>query len=90
MTDPLEDMVGEKVVLDTASSLVYVGTLTEVTEAVLVLQDADMHDYAKGHAKMDVYLEGAREEGITVNRKRVAVMRAFVISVSKLSDIMAE
>ena len=90
MGDPLEGMLNEPVVLDTSTPILYIGTLTEATDLTFVLQDADMHDCRDGHANKEAYLAEAHEQGITVNRRRVVVMRAAVISVSRLADIVTD
>lgn len=88
MSDPLERLVSQAVVLDTDTPILYIGRLEEVTSAVFVLVDADMHDCRDGHANKETYLVEARRDGITVNRRRVIVMRSAVISVSRLEDIV--
>lgn len=90
MSDPLEEMIGEEVILDTGQPIVYVGKLLGVTEYTFVLESADMHDFRDGHAKKEEYLAELYREGVTVNRRRVVVMRSAVISVSRLADIVAE
>ena len=40
----LEQFVGEEVVLDTASPLIYVGTLARVADGFLTLTDVDVQD----------------------------------------------
>ncbi|MFQ5462814.1 MAG: hypothetical protein ACE5E5_09330 [Phycisphaerae bacterium] len=88
MSGPLERLIDQIVVLDTDSPIVYIGTLTEITDRCLVLGDADMHDCREGHASKERYLVEAHAEGITTNRRQVIVMRSFVISVSRLSDVV--
>ncbi len=90
MTDTLERLVNEQVVLDTATPIVYIGRLVEVADRTLVLRDADMHDFRDGHATKEVYLAEARRDGVTMNRREVVVMRSVVISVSRLTDVVAE
>ncbi len=90
MSDPVERMIGEKVVLDTATPIIYIGTLTEITEHVFVLRDCDMHDCRDGHANKEMYLAEACNEGMPVNRRQVVVMRSVVISASRLADIACE
>ena len=41
-------MIGELVVLDTATPIIYIGTLVEVTDHTFVLNNADMHDCRDG------------------------------------------
>ena len=88
--DPLERMLGEAVVLDTGTSILYIGVLSEITDGFFVLGEADMHDCRDGHANKENYLIEARKDGTTKNRHEVVVMRSAVISVSRLSDIVAD
>ena len=90
MSDPLAAMVGAEVVLDTGTPIVYIGLLKGVTEDVFVLEQADMHDCRDGHAQPEMYVTEAKKEGVTANRCHVVVMRSTVISVSRLTDIVAE
>lgn len=93
MSDPLVSLLNDQVVLDTATPIVYIGTLVEVTDHVFVLKDADMHDCREGHANKETYaVQMARtfSDRVAVNRRAVVVMRSAVISVSRLSDIVAE
>ena len=62
----------------------------DLTDSTFVLEDADMHDCRDGHANKEAYLAEAHEQGVTVNRRRVVVMRAAVISVSRLADIVTD
>ncbi len=86
--DPIERLIGEDVVLDTANAIVYVGKLKEVAEHVFVLDRADLHDCRDGHATKEEYIAEAATKGVSVNRTEVVVMRSIVISVSRLSDIV--
>jgi hypothetical protein len=88
--DPLRRYLEEQVVLDTATPILYLGTLQEITESVFVLADADMHDCRDGHANKEKYLVEAHQNGLAVNRRSVIVMRSVVISVSRLADVVAE
>lgn len=88
MSDALQRMVDETVVLDTGTPILYIGKLMEVTDSTFVLQEADMHDCREGHANREMYLAEAFQEGTTVNRREVVVMRSAVISVSRLADIV--
>ena len=90
MSDPLECMVDEVVVLDTDTPILYVGKLVETTDRAFVLADADMHDCRDGLATKEVYLAEVRTSGVAVNRRRVIVMRSVVISVSLLLDVVVE
>ncbi len=90
MSDPLTNMIGRRVVLDTTTPIVYLGKLLEVTGDVFVLAEADMHDCRDGHAGKEAYLVQTHAEGVTVNRREIVVMRSAVISVSLLKDVVTE
>jgi len=90
MSGPLERFLNQPVVLDTGTPIVYIGTLLEVTPHEFVLSDADMHDCRDGHASKEHYLAEAHEGGLTVNRRNIVVMRSAIISVSLLSDVVAD
>ena len=88
--DALKRMIGDLVVLDTGSPIVYIGRLKEITELTFVLTETDMHDCRDGHANKERYLIEAHEDGLQANRHEIVVMRAVVISASRLADVVAE
>lgn len=90
MSDPLERMLNEIVVLDTTTPIVYIGTLVEVTDHSYVLNNTDMHDCRDGHANKEHYIAQTRRDEISVNRRNVIVTRSAVISISRLSDVVAD
>jgi len=90
MADPLTEMIGSEVILDTGTPIIFVGKLLDVTEHTFVLEDADMHDFRDGHANREEYLAELAAGSLTVNRRQVVVLKPTVISVSKLSDIVAD
>jgi len=84
---PLHGLREKIVVLDTQGPLIYIGTLEHVTDAFVVLKDADVHDSNDSRATKDLYLVETRDLGVRVNRMRVVVMLAQVASVSLLEDV---
>ena len=90
MSEPLQRMLNENVVLDTGTAIIYIGRLVELSDHVFVLEQADMHDCRDGHLDKEAYLAEAAQGGLAVNRRQVVVMRSAVISVSRLTDITAE
>ena len=88
--EPLHRLVGEEVVLDTMTSIVYIGKLMELTDTTFVLDRADMHDCRDGHANKELYLLETAQGEVAVNRANVIVMRSTVISVSRLKDVVVE
>jgi hypothetical protein len=85
--DPIEELSGEIVVLDTASPLIYVGKLLRITPHVLELCEADVHDMNDSRSTKDFYLLQTRDLGVRPNRARVLIHRSHVTSVSRLADI---
>jgi len=90
MTDELDELVGERVVLDTGSPTVYLGTLDRIATTGFWLTEADVHDCREGHASAEVYVLTAATDGVTPNRKRVFVLRSAVMSVSRLAEVIAD
>ena len=90
MPDPLQSLLNDHVVLDTGTPIVYVGRLIDLTDAAFVLEEADMHDCRDGHVQKEHYLAEVHQAGVTVNRRKVVVMRSAVISVSRLADIVRD
>ncbi len=87
--DAWKGWIGEAVVVDTDSSFVYLGTLAEVNEHFVVLKEVDAHDKADSIATKERYIMDCSRFGVKANRKEVAVRKELVVSVSKLSDIIA-
>ena len=87
LREDMRGLLGHPVVIDTMGTLVYLGTLEEVTENGYWLTDADLHDCRDGHANREVYISEACREGISVNRRRVFVLRSTVCSVSRLDEV---
>lgn len=90
----LETMIGKRVVLDTTSSMIYIGTLQQYSERGYWLGDADVHDRSDGHSSKEAYIsEAAHLESSGAhrsNRRRVFVERHAVVSLSALSEIVEE
>jgi hypothetical protein len=93
MSTPSLDMfVGQRVVLDTAGPLIYIGKLEAHDERGYWLADADMHDRNEGHSTKEEYVSESRElehaDVPRANRRRVFVDRQAVISISALDDVI--
>ena len=80
--------VGQIVVIDTSSSFVYIGTLTEVLDNFLVMRDVDAHDRSEGQATKERYVMETKRFGVKSNRREVAVRKSVIVSVSKLDDVV--
>lgn len=86
----LEEFLEQKVVIDFRSSYVCLGTLTGLDEWYLHLRDADLHDLRDTHTSRENYVAAAKTTGIKHNRKRVLIVRADVVAVARLKDVVAE
>jgi small nuclear ribonucleoprotein (snRNP)-like protein len=84
----LQGFVGEEVVVDTKSSLIFIGKLEEITEATFVLSDVDVHDQRESQTSREVYLIDTKRLGIRKNRGRIHILAREVISISRLADII--
>ncbi|MFW5858119.1 MAG: hypothetical protein ACOCX4_09590 [Planctomycetota bacterium] len=79
--------LGREVVLDTSSSLVYLGTLDAVDDYFLTLRDADVHDVAEAQATKSLIVMEAKRDGVVPNRDEVRVKQSAVLSLSRLDQI---
>lgn len=92
--ESLEGFIGQRVVLDTAGPMIYIGTLVSFSAGGLWLTDADVHDRTDGHSTKEEYISRAcdleRSGTRRTNRRRVFVERAAVLSISRLDDVVTD
>ncbi len=88
--ESIRELLGRDVVLDTPGTVVYLGRLRDADATGFWLESADVHDCSEGHAGKEVYVLESAHYGIRMNRKRVFVLRASVISLSALEDVVTE
>jgi hypothetical protein len=86
----LEEFLGEKVVVDLKSHYVCLGVLQRLDEHFLELRHADLHDFRDTETSRENYVAESRATGIKRNRKRVLLVRAEVVAVARLEDIVDE
>ena len=84
----IQEMIGEKIVVDLGSPFVCLGTLTRVDEVFLELKNADLHDLRDTDTTRENYVADSRATGVKRNRKRVLVVRADVAAVGLLEDVV--
>jgi hypothetical protein len=84
----LDALVGEEVVVDVRGRYVYLGTLHAVAGDSIVLHNADVHACDDSQTTNEYYVLEAKKNGVRANRKVVFVMRAEVISISRLQDVV--
>jgi len=84
----IEEMIGEKVVVDMRSQYVCLGTLTRVDAGFLELKNADVHDLRDTDTSRENYVAASVATGINRNRKKVLVSREEIIAISRLEDVV--
>ena len=80
--------VGSVVVLDTATPLLYIGTLEQVHDGFLTLTDVDVQDSKQMNSSKELYILEARKFGVKKNRHRVEVRGDVIVSISKLEEVI--
>jgi small nuclear ribonucleoprotein (snRNP)-like protein len=85
---PLDEFIGNDVVVDTSTPILYLGKLESVDDFFLTLVDCDVHDVNEGASTKELYCIEAKKHGIKMNRKRVKVRKGVVVSISLLEDII--
>jgi small nuclear ribonucleoprotein (snRNP)-like protein len=86
--EELKEFVGSQVVVDTSTPLFYIGELESVDEHFMTIKNCDVHDVNEGASTKEVYCIEARKHGVKLNRLKVKVRKALVVSISLLDDII--
>jgi len=84
------EFVGQQVVVDLKSSFVCLGTLQQIDEFFIELRNADLHDLRDTETTRENYVAESKATGIKRNRKRVLVVRAEVVAIARLADVVDE
>src|SRR5579884_4244152 len=86
----IQELIGEKVVIDLRETYVVLGTLLRVDEHFLELRNADLHDLRDTDTTREQYVVESQATGIKRNRKRLLLVRAEMIAISRLADVVDE
>ncbi len=86
--EELREFVGKHVVVDTSTPLFYIGELESIDEHFMTIRNCDVHDVNEGASTKEVYCIEARKHGVKMNRLRVKVRKAIVVSISLLDDVI--
>jgi hypothetical protein len=86
--DDKGELHGITVVVDTTGSRVFIGRCDTMTDAGIVLLDADEHDSTTGTSKED-YVKKAARVGIWKKHDRVALTRDEFTTVKPLGEFTA-
>jgi small nuclear ribonucleoprotein (snRNP)-like protein len=84
----LDEFLGEKVVLDLASTYVCLGRLIRYDDHFIELKNADLHDLRDTETTRELYIEESVATGIKRNRKRLMIRRSEVVAISLLEDVV--
>jgi small nuclear ribonucleoprotein (snRNP)-like protein len=86
----LDEYLNDKVVVDLKSPFVCLGTLARFDDHYLELKGADLHDLRDTDTSRENYVAASVVTGIKRNRKRVLLVRAEVVALSRLGDVSFE
>jgi hypothetical protein len=86
----LEEMIGEKIVLDLRSEYVCLGTLASVGDHFLELKNVDLHDLRDTDTTRENYIAEAIIIGIQRTRRRILLNRNEVVAIALLADVVDE
>jgi hypothetical protein len=86
----IQEMVGEKIVVDLVSSYVCLGTLFRIDDRYLELKNADLHDLRDTLTSRENYVAASKSTGIKRNRKRVLIVQNEIVAISRLEDVVDE
>ena len=84
----LEELIGQKIVIDMKSQYVCLGTLLSVDEHHLELKNADIHDLRDTQTSRENYIAESVASGIKRNRKRAWVVRGDMVAFARLDDFV--
>jgi len=84
----LDELVGEKVVIDMRSTFVCFGTLLRVDTQVVELRDADIHDLRDTKTSRENYVAESKATGIKRNRRKAFVVRDDIVAIARLDDVV--
>jgi len=86
MEPQLQHLVGQTIVVDTATRFMYLGVLREISERWVELAEVEVIDTEKVHVSRDLILIEKKRDGVKVGRRRVVVSLPSIISISALED----
>ena len=84
----LEEFLKKKVVIDLRSPFVCLGTLLRFDDHFLELRNADLHDLRDTQTSRENYVVSSFNTGIKRNRQRVLLIRADVVAIALLEDVV--
>jgi len=86
----MDDYLNKVVVIDTSTKWVYIGILKEEDDTFFILQDVDAFDVSDTTLSKHEYVMMVKRDGLAPNRRRVAVLKSIVVSLTLLEDILTQ
>lgn len=86
--EELNEFLNKAVVVDTATPLIYIGTLHQIGKSFITLKDVDVRHVDGGGADKEMYALSAKKFGIKKNRFSTKVRIDIITSISHLEDIV--
>lgn len=87
MKEELKKYLKQKVVLDTSTSWVYIGTLEDVNDRCAELSEVDVHDNKDTPSSKEIYIWQSATSGIKANRNHTYINLDYIVSFSLLDDV---
>jgi hypothetical protein len=84
------EYVGQQVIVDLKSPFVCLGTFQQMDDHFMELRNADLHDLRDTETTRENYVAESKATGIKRNRKRVLIVRAEIVAIARLSDVVDE
>jgi small nuclear ribonucleoprotein (snRNP)-like protein len=84
----IEEFLNQRVVVDLRGEYVCLGTLSRIDDYFLELRNADMHDLRDSDSTREIYVAASRATGIKRNRRSVLLVRAEIVAVTRLEDVV--
>jgi len=83
-----ETYLNKKIVVDTSTSWIYIGTFISEDEKYLILEKADAYDISETTLSKQEYLLRVKQDGIVANREKVKILKDKIVAITILEDIL--
>jgi small nuclear ribonucleoprotein (snRNP)-like protein len=84
----IEEFLNQRVVIDLRGEFVCLGTLQRIDDHFLELRNADMHDLRDSDTTRENYVAASQATGIKRNRRRLLLVRAEIVAIALLDDVV--
>ncbi|HTU91408.1 MAG TPA: hypothetical protein VMF69_15105 [Gemmataceae bacterium] len=84
----IEEFLNQQVVIDLRGEFVCLGTLQRIDANFLELRNADIHDLRDSDTTRENYVAASLNTGIKRNRRRLLLVRAEIVAIALLDDVV--